>query len=132
MPIVTVWDNPEQTIIRKDFSDPWSWQEYAAALGHSHAMMAEHPDQSIAIILNMSGSAYVPPNPLPSLRVALRDGMPENWQVTVVVGGTLFVKSLAKIFNNGMGTTHQNVRVVNDLAAARELLGVPHPPEARE
>ncbi|MBN2470588.1 MAG: hypothetical protein JXN59_07685 [Anaerolineae bacterium] len=122
MPIMTVWDNPEKTIIRKDFQDPWAWEDYEAALAQSHALMAEFPERKIAIILNLAESRHMPPNPLPRLREILRDGMPENWDGTIVVSSNLFFQSIVGILGQGLKTVHRHVETANSLKEARQTL----------
>lgn len=131
MPIVTTWDNPQKTIIRKDFSDPWSWEDYAAALEQSHALMAQFPERKIAIILNLTGTRNLPPNPLPTLRELLRGGMPDNWDGTLVVGGSLFMNAIAGILKQGLRSIHRHVETALTLKEARETLAARQARDAR-
>lgn len=121
MPIKIVWDNDDHTIIRKVFTERWTWHDYGEALQTSHTMMAEHA-HSIGIILDLSASNHVPANPLPALRERLAEGMPENWAGTAVVNGSFFVQSLAKIVNQGVGTVAQKVIIAASLNEARKRL----------
>ncbi len=131
MPIITTWDNPEKTIIRKDFLDPWGWDDYAAALEQSHALMARFPERKIAIILNMAGTRDLPPNPLPTLRELLRGGMPDNWDGTLVVGGSLFMNSIAGILGQGVNSVHRHIETARSLPEARQVLAARRARDAR-
>lgn len=131
MPIITTWDNPEKTVIRKDFSDPWGWADYAAALRQSDAMMAEFPAHRIAIILNLTGTRHLPPNPLPTLRELLRDGMPDNWDGTLVVGGSLFINAIAGILKQGLKSMYRHVETAPTLTEARQVVAARQAKDAR-
>ena len=55
MGIAVQWDNSEQTVIRWDFEQVWSWDELADSARVSSAMIASR-DSTINVILNLAGT----------------------------------------------------------------------------
>ena len=95
--------------------------DYAAALTDSNALMNAVP-HDVGIILDLSASRSVPSNPLHNLRAAVGGRMPDNWTMTVVIGGSTFVNALANIMSRGTIETTGRVVTANTLAAAHDMI----------
>ncbi len=87
--IVLGWHDDQQTILRADFSQDWTWEEFVNTYDQIMIMTRGAAPRRIDLIL-VNGAKYfrVPPgNPWPAVR-RLAASIPENAGIQVQVGGT--------------------------------------------
>lgn len=122
MPITVVWDNEEQTIIRQDFNDEWTWADHAQAVKTTHALIetVAHP---VDVIANLIHSRTWPQDPLSYARRNMQQA-PPNAGLTVIVleGGNLFLETLLGIFRRIYRGIGNRLEIVHTLAEARALI----------
>lgn len=96
MSIVVHWDDEEQSIIRWEFGEKWSWDDFYAAFDQS-LQMAQTVDHRIDVIPDLTRSTWVPPNALTNFNRIQRQ-MPSNTHLIVITGGSRFDNTLITTF----------------------------------
>lgn len=113
MAILAVWDNVEENVLRLDFSGPWDWHAYDAAIDEAYSMVLTVPSE-IDILINLTGSDVIPP--LRSLRPFQRtlSHRPANVRTFIAVGTDAFACGLCVSFLKALSAAN--------LEAARQML----------
>ena len=114
MGIAVQWDNLEHSIIRWDFENDWSWDDFADTVRVSSAMIAS-ADEIVSVILNTEGSR-APSGRITAYHRSAFNYTPENVRSLILVGGQDLeaVQVVAPFFTN--------MHVVDNLYHAREML----------
>ncbi|NDJ53213.1 MAG: hypothetical protein GYB68_09035 [Chloroflexi bacterium] len=103
MPISVQWHNPEQTIVRWDFSDPWSFEEFVRAddLANSMTPQVSH---LVWHVLDFSQVRRLPRNVLRNLPQISKVNQPhDNFASPAIVVGSsgltrVFVETFERIY----------------------------------
>jgi hypothetical protein len=113
MSIAVYWENPEHTIIRWDFEDQWSWEEFADSARVSNAMIAS-ADHAVIVIMNADKSR-APFGNITSYQRSAFNYSPDNVRALVLVCSQTenAAQAVTKVF--------QPVQVVPNLSAARAM-----------
>ena len=94
MPITVFWDNPEKTILMRKVINPWTWQDYAAAMKEVMQKLSE-VDHMVDIIVDCTEINDLPDGALGSLAKSNRQ-YPPNMGQQYVVSSSYFIE----IFSN--------------------------------
>ena len=94
--ITVRWHDKTKGIQLLYFQGDWTWEEYFAVIEESNEMMREADPQRIDIIAYMKESGRLPLNAITHVRSA-GTNRPENWGITVIVGGGTFVNMMLEI-----------------------------------
>jgi hypothetical protein len=122
MKITVAWDNPEQTIIRYDFAQGWTWEDLFAAVAEDDSLM-DSVDHDVHIIFNVQ-DASVPPNPLSRLR-GLSGQINPKLGLLVVVATDAWFHRVTEIFYSVYGKNLEGLAGVHradTLADARQII----------
>src|SRR3990172_6558845 len=85
MGVTVDWYDETKTIVHYQFKDKWTWDEFYVCWEWVRNAM-ETSAQKVAVITDLSGSLYIPPNPLLHLRALVQQHHPNYAGVTVYVG----------------------------------------------
>ncbi|MBE0689615.1 MAG: hypothetical protein IH587_05775 [Anaerolineae bacterium] len=116
MGIAVQWDNAEQTVIRWDFEQAWSWDEFADSARVSSAMIASKTI-AVNVILNIVGTRS-PYGKITTHHRSAFEYIPSNIGVLMLVCGeeSHAAQLLMPFFSN--------LQIVETLAQAREQLNL--------
>jgi hypothetical protein len=120
MKVSVSWDNDDKTAIRYDFEQGWTWSDFSAATvdGFALTRSVQHTVDSISYF---KPGVELPPNALFQFRKAMANA-PKNRGVTVIVGGSLFIKTLVGAFSRIYPQLGQRLLLADSLEQARTLL----------
>ncbi len=125
MPIETHWEDEAQTIVRHEVTEPWSWDDFAAAAqaGFEHAQAR---GQRVDIVWNIvhegDGVRTLPlGNPLPLL-MSLTRLMPDNTGLLIFVNASLIGKAFGSIMTSIRPQLRARARFVDTLEEAHRLI----------
>jgi hypothetical protein len=121
MSINVQWDNEQHTLLRWDFIGVWNWDDFLAAQKESNDLITSVPHK-VDIISNVSQSHHLPPGAIGRFRMYRRDD-PENTGRVVVVGASIYIKTMVDIFRGMFPNTGGNFTFANSLDEARSVLG---------
>lgn len=117
MPITVRWDDPQQNIVRYDFIGMWTWSDYELAVQEAFRLMSsvDHPVYAIA---DFSASGPMPAGGFNNVRNAITRA-PSNFQSIALVGTSLFIKSVVRVFAQVYRDLGQRMIVVDSEDDAR-------------
>jgi len=118
MPVQVSWDDAAQTIIRWEYVGKWTWNEVSSTFQQVNQMMraVEHP---VSIIHDLTQSTRMPGGAL-TQAYRFTSALPENWDISVVVGSGAFVESLLDIFRKvyaKLGDHYKNAPTLDEARA---------------
>jgi len=120
MPIHVEWDNAERTILRLEFSSPWTWDIYEAAVAESTRKIGT-TSQPVAMIVHAEGVDSLPQGALSRFRQSghlIPANLGEICVVTHNTLMTLLLTTLGKI-STGIGL---RLSLVDSLEEARRKI----------
>ena len=120
MSVTVDWDNEDKTAIRYDFEGRWDWNDFRAATTKGFAL-TRSVTQRVDTISNFYPGAKLPSDALFQFNRAMK-GAPANRGVTVIVGGTAFIKNLVGIFTRVHKPLGQRLLLASSLEEARAKL----------
>ena len=123
MGVKIAWDNDEKTIIRYDFSDPWTFEEFHEAMGLDDALF-DSVDHKVHMLFNMMDVRSAPPNLLAKLPQILTEINP-RLGVVVIAESYTWVKSIAEIFYKVYGRSIEGfsgLKMARSLDDARQII----------
>jgi len=120
MSVKVSWDKNDKKTIRYDFEGRWMWDEFYAAAENAFALTrsVEHTVDSISFF---RPGAYLPPNALMHFRRAMVNA-PKNRGVTVIVGGSMFIKTMVTVFSKLNRQLGERLLLADTLEQARVML----------
>ena len=118
MGITVVWDDDAKSIIRWDFEDHWTWEEFYQGFDQS-LEMAQSVTHRIDVIPETTHTEHMPPGALTQFRRVFEKS-PPHMQLTVVTGANTFGRAILNIFIrlNRISTW----RIANTLDEARAII----------
>ncbi len=120
MPVISQWDDPDETIVHNEFSGKWTWDEFFEANKTAVEMIASKPYRC-DIIANMRPGVMESAAPaLYNARQVMRT-YPENFGLLVVVINPL-IGMLANVFKRFDPELGNKVVSVATVEQARELI----------
>jgi hypothetical protein len=96
MSIVVNWDDDAHTIIRWDFAEKWSWDDFHEAFGTSMEM-GQYSAHRIDVLANATQSPHMPLGTLSEFR-RLDEHLPPPVKLIVVAGSSPFTRSMIELF----------------------------------
>ena len=100
MPTQVYWDNPDKTIIVREMTDDWTWEDYGKAIGEVHQMLSE-VDHVVDITVDCRGTYKLPQGALQKLANSNRR-YPQNIGQQVIVATSYFLEIFAKMVQQYM------------------------------
>jgi len=120
MGITVQWDNDEQTVIRYDFTNNWNWVEFQERVKEVFAMTAS-VDHTVDTISNFLPGANIPKDAFFQFRRAMVNA-PKNRGITVIVGASLLIQTLVKVFSRIYTSLGERLILADSLEQARTAL----------
>jgi hypothetical protein len=120
MTVKVSWDNEDRTTIRYDFEGYWIWKDFYAAAETAFAM-TRSVDYRVDSISYFRVGATLPPNALMHFRKAMVNA-PKNRGVNVIVGGSMFIRTMVKVFSRLNRALGERLVLADTLEDAREVL----------
>jgi hypothetical protein len=120
MGINVQWDNDDHTLVRWDFVGEWNWDDFLAAQKASNDFI-NSVTHTVDIIVDVSKSQHLPPGAIGRFRTYRRDD-PENTGRAVVVGASIYIRTMVDIFRGMFPNTGGNFTFANSLDEARSAL----------
>ena len=115
------WLDRDQRIMLWVFEGKWGWDQYYESVKLAHEMLREVAPDRTDIIALMVNSPGLPPNALSNIRqVSMKS--PDNWKLTVVVGGGAFIKSMVSIGRRVNKNLGDKYAVADTLEAALAVI----------
>ncbi len=113
MTALAAWDTDDETVVRVDLTDPWTWKEYDRAIDQACELI-KTVDHLVDLIINLTDSQAAPA--VQSLRHFQRtlSLMPENTGLMVAAGGDPFT--------SGLFASFMKTQLANSLVQARAML----------
>jgi len=84
MGIQVVWDDDAKRMIRYNFDERWSWDEFFAAR-EGAIRLIDTVSHKIGVIMDLPPNIEVPPNVLTNVRSALRTKHPNTVVIVFVI-----------------------------------------------
>lgn len=97
MGIRVVWDDNAKSIIRWDFEDPWTWDDFRAAFKQSVDMAADL-GYRVDIIPNATQIKQLPIGALGEFK-RTQANSPENTGLVVITGGNMMTNTIIQTFS---------------------------------
>jgi hypothetical protein len=120
MSVKVSWDNESKTTIRYDFEGEWTWDEFRAAAQVAFAL-TRSVTYTVDTISNFPPGTRLPANAFLQFRRAMADA-PKNRGVTVIAGGSSFIKTMVSVFSKVNKQLGERLMVVDSLQEARKVL----------
>lgn len=100
MPVLVDWDNPEKTIIRYQFIDPWTWQEYHETHARGWALIST-VRYTVDLILDFNQGGGMPSSALRHFQNAVESVHPNRGYVVIITTNPLIrsvMNALVRIY----------------------------------
>ncbi len=121
MPVNVLWDDENtKTIIRCDYVGKWTWDDVFVAMEEVNRLIANAP-HPVSIIHNLIDSVGIPGRAITQAR-KFTEMLPQNWDLSVVVGSGLFAELLVNVFGKLYRKLGQHYRTAPNLDKARALI----------
>jgi hypothetical protein len=120
--VTVAWDNDQKTIICYDFHGRWTWEDFYASTAQAFAM-TRSVTHRVDTISHFRHGTVMPPNAMFHFREAMVNA-PKNRGVNVIVGGTIFVRTLVKMFSRINKNLADRLVIADSMDEARMLLAV--------
>jgi hypothetical protein len=89
------WDNESKTIIRREMSGTWSWDEYIENCRHEHEMAISVPNK-VSLIIDVRQSLTLPSGTITHFKRALESSS-EEIELNLVVGAKPIFRTVHQI-----------------------------------
>ena len=120
MPIQVFWDNAEKTIVRREMSGKWTWDEFFESQQAVNSMLEGLP-QTVDQIFDVRQAAALPQGALTQLRSATNQRA-YNSGLRVVVGPNRFYEVMFTMLAKIMPHLKESVVMVETLDDAYQLI----------
>jgi hypothetical protein len=120
MPARVYWDNEEKSIIVREMSGDWTWEEYFVAIKQVREFLDE-VDHHVDIIVDCRETYKFPTAALPNIANANRS-YSANMGVQVIVGSNLIVKMFAEMLQKVMPQAISHFLFVNAIEDAYKVI----------
>lgn len=120
MPIQVDWDNADQTIIKQNFTDPWTIDEHRQSMMQISEMVATQT-HTVHIIADMRQSQRIPGKLLLNMRLAESLVQPNMGHI-VIVDAPPFARSILRASQQLIPQLVTKLHTVNSLHAAYRVL----------
>jgi hypothetical protein len=120
MPIVTVWDNDDKTVLRHVYEGAWTWNDFKANLVRCREIL-NSINHSVDLIIDTRNGRTLPDGAVGGLGV-LRMSTHQNLGKTVLVGTNLFISRLYNAFHRAYCDNEHGLALAPTLELARTML----------
>jgi hypothetical protein len=120
MPVLISWDDEAKTILRYEYDGKWTWDEVDAATDQVVSFMRETTN-AVSIIHDMTNSPGLPSGALTNAFRFTRD-LPDNWDISVVIGTGTFTEALLNIFSRVYKKLGEHYKTATTLEEARAII----------
>lgn len=120
MPVLISWDDDAKTTLRYVYDGKWTWDEVDTATDEVVALMRV-TTHSVSIIHDMTRSPGLPSGALTQAHRFTRD-LPDNWDISVVVGSGTFTEALLNIFTRVYKKLGEHYKTASSLDEARAVI----------
>jgi hypothetical protein len=123
MTVTVAWDDEAKTILRYEFTDPWTWDEFFAVLDADDDLIGS-VEHTVHVIFDATGMRFVPPNPVAQFKNVASLINP-RLGILVIVGNNLWFQKVGEIFHVLYGRRVQGISKVlstQTLDEARALI----------
>ncbi len=114
------WDNDEKPIIRYDYGQGWTWDEFKQATATSDEMVSS-VTHTVDFITDFSSGSAPPMGALGKFKSA-QENSPENVGAIVIVGGSMFVNTLVSTFSRIYRAMGEQLMVASTVDESREKI----------
>lgn len=115
------WHDDAKTISYCHIRGLWTWAEFYAAQSRFRREEMQHKPARIDIILQIDHDAVMPENFISTLRRQVTVAS-QNWQMTVVVNPSQYVRTLFNVFYRIYPEVSERYPLVADIDAAEALI----------
>jgi hypothetical protein len=119
MGIRVQWDDAAQKIIRFDFDEQWTWEDFFAAKKQSYNLIDEVA-RKVAVIMVAPPNMVLPPNMLTHGLSALRNKHTNTYLVVFVLNNS-FLRTMLSTMAKVSRLAESSTSVVSSLDEARAL-----------
>ena len=119
MAIRVMWDDAARRIVRYDFDEQWTWEDFFAAKKQAYTMI-DSVAQNIAVIMLAPHNVSLPPNMLTHGLSALRNKHPNTILVVFVITKP-FLRAMLTTMSKISRLAESSTIVVSTLEEARAL-----------
>jgi hypothetical protein len=120
MAIKVMWDDTAQRIVRYDFDEQWTWEDFFAAKKQAYRMIDEVA-RKVAVIMTTPTNVALPPNMLTHGLSALRNKHPNTLVVAFVITKP-FLRAMLTTMSKVSRLAESSTVVVSTLDEARALV----------
>jgi hypothetical protein len=120
MGVTVQWDDDAKTVIRYDFEGDWDWTEFGVKAQEAFAM-TRSVEHKVDTISNFKPGAKVPQDAFFQFRRAMTKA-PKNRGITVIVGATLFIRTLVTVFSRIYKQLGERLQLADSLEQAQTIL----------
>ncbi len=122
MGISICWDNPEKTIIRYDFGQSWTWDDFWAAVKADDELIGS-VDHIVHLIFDLRLTRFVPPNPGSKFRT-IADQINDRIGLILIVGANAWFLTVSEMFLNLYGPKIKGIRGVRAVLGLEEARAI--------
>lgn len=128
MSVNVLWDNEDKTVLRYEFTTPWTWDEYYSAACQAEILLKEAQHSSDTIV-DFTAVGGLPIGALTHLRHAAELTPSNGPHTTVMTGVSPYIKTIDDLMAKLFPGTNQVVRHAKSVDEARRILAkAPQPP----
>lgn len=121
MAIDVQWHNPEKTILRVTFTDPWTWQDFYAMDELTEAL-ADAVPHKVCYIVDLRHTRMVPPGiSLGRVRAVLQPRHPTT-DLIVAVGMVPFIRVMLNTIIHASGRLKTSLMMVDTMDKAEQII----------
>lgn len=120
MPVRVYWDNPEKTIIVREMSGEWTWEDYGRAIGQVNEYLNQ-VHYTVDIIVDCRESNSLPSGALGNLSSSNKT-YPQNIGQQVIVATSYFIQLFAQMLQQYMPDKKHLFAFVNNMEDAYKLI----------
>ena len=119
MAIRVIWDDASQRIVRYDFDEQWTWEDFFAAKKAAYNMIDANA-RPVAVIMAAHPNMTLPPNMLTHSLSALRNKHPNTLLVVFVITKP-FLRAMLNTLSKISRMAESSTVVVSTLEEARAV-----------
>lgn len=122
MPVITNWHDEANSVIRVEFSDPWTLTELSSGIQTSRQLMGG-VTHTVDVIWDGTKTKGAPSNMLSHFMFPNQDTIiPENQGAVVVVVNGMFLRQFALIAKRLMTQITKNMHIATSLTDAEKKI----------
>jgi hypothetical protein len=120
MGIVVDWDNSAKTVVRYEFDEQWTWEEFYVAKKQAYTII-DTVSHRVGVIMNAPPNVTLPPNMLTHSLSALRNKHP-NTLILVFVLTRPFMRAMISTLGKISRLGASSIELATTLDEARAIV----------